>query len=146
MTFTYSNDPSTSQRNAIRFNIQDTDSTDPLFSDEEINYNITEWGPNTYEICRVLCEVLGSKFNRLAESTSKSIGDISVSNSYADRSTKYQELARSFLNRRLRKSRPTIGFEPEAMKSTADRVVTTQNSDFYMGAMDNGSAAPSSGD
>ena len=36
MTFTYSGDPSTSTRNYVRFLLNDTDSTDVLFSDEEL--------------------------------------------------------------------------------------------------------------
>jgi hypothetical protein len=49
MTFTYSGDPSTSTRNYVRFLINDTNSTDALFSDEEIAYLITEWSTNAYE-------------------------------------------------------------------------------------------------
>ena len=56
MTFTYSGDPTTSTRNKVRFLINDTDSTDVLFTDEELDYLITEWGTNVYEICRAACE------------------------------------------------------------------------------------------
>jgi hypothetical protein len=42
MTFTYSGDPTTSTRNKVRFLLNDTSSTDVLFSDEELDYLITE--------------------------------------------------------------------------------------------------------
>jgi hypothetical protein len=58
MTFTYSGDPSTSTRNYVRFLIHDTDSTDALFSDEELNYVITEWGGDAYKAPRECAEIL----------------------------------------------------------------------------------------
>ena len=42
MTFTYSGTPSASQRDAIRFLLNDTDSTDVLLQDEEISYLIAD--------------------------------------------------------------------------------------------------------
>jgi len=82
MTFTYSSDPSTSTRNKVRFLINDVDSADALFNDAELDYLIAEW-VDVYEICRAACETLAARFNRLADSTSKSVGDISVSESYS---------------------------------------------------------------
>jgi hypothetical protein len=137
VTFTYSGDPSTSTRNAVRFLINDTDSTDALFSDEELNYLITEWGTNVYEISRACCETLVSRFNRLADSTSKSVGDISVSESYTAKAGQYQDLANSFLARKMRKSPPTFKVNADAMKSTNDRTVDDYNTDFYLGIQDN---------
>lgn len=137
MTFTYSGDPSTSTRNAVRFLINDTDSTDALFSDEELNYLISEWGTNTYEIARAACETLVSRFNRLADSTSKSVGDISVSESYTAKAKQYQDLANSFLMRRMRKTPPKPWANTQALKSTDDRIVDDFNTDFYTGIHDN---------
>jgi hypothetical protein len=137
MTFTYSGDPSTSLRNKVRFLLSDTVSADALFSDEELDYLITEWGTNVYEICRASCETLVSRFNRLADSTSKSVGDISVSESYTAKAKQYNDLANSFLNRRLRKSPPTMWANADSLKSTNDRTVDDYNTDFYVGQMDN---------
>lgn len=137
MTFTYSGDPTTSNRNKVRFLINDTTSTDALFSDEELDYLITEWGTNVYEICRAACEVLVSRFSRLADSTSKSVGDISVSESYTAKSKQYQDLANSFLNRKLRKAPPTMWANTDALKSTDDRTTSDFGTDFVVGQMDN---------
>lgn len=137
MTFTYSGDPSTSTRNAVRFLINDTDSTDVLFSDEELNYLVAEWGTNVYEISRACCETLVSKFNRLADSTSKSVGDISVSETYTAKAGQYQDLANSFLARKMRKAPPSMKANLESLKSTNDRIITDYNTDFYTGIQDN---------
>jgi len=136
MTFTYSNDPSTSTRNKVRFLINDVDSNDPLFNDAELDYLIAEWS-NVYETCRAACETLVARFSRLADSTSKSVGDISVSESYTAKSKQYQDLANNFLQRRMRKTPPTIWANADSLLSTNDRMVDDYNTDFFAGIHDN---------
>lgn len=136
MAFTYSGDPTTSTRNAVRFLLNDTNSADVLFSDAELDYLIAEW-VNVYEICRAACETLVSRFSRLADSTSKSVGDISVSESYTAKSKQYQDLANSFLQRRMRKTPPTVWANADSLKSTNDRTVADYNTDFFTGQHDN---------
>lgn len=136
MTFTYSSDPSTSTRNKVRFLINDVDSTDALFNDAELDYLIAEW-VDVYEICRAACETLAARFNRLADSTSKSVGDISVSESYSAKSKQYTDLAENFLKRRMRKTPPTIWANSDSLLSTNDRLVEDYNTDAYAGIHDN---------
>ena len=136
MTFTYSNDPSTSTRNKVRFLINDVDSTDPLFNDAELDYLISEW-VDVYETCRAACETLVARFSRLADSTSKSVGDISVSESYSAKSKQYQDLAHNFLQRRMRKTPPTMWANADSLLSTNDRMVDDYNTDFFAGIHDN---------
>jgi hypothetical protein len=137
MTFTYSGDPTTSTRNKVRFLINDVDSGDVLFTDEELDYLITEWGGNVYEISRAACETLVSRFVRLSDSTSKSVGDISVSESYTAKAQQYKELANSFLARGMRKTPPRPFANAQALKSTNDRIVDDYNTDAYTGIHDN---------
>jgi len=137
MTFTYSGDPSTSTRNYVRFLLNDTDSTDALFSDEELNYVISEWSGDAYDAARECAEILIARFARLADSTSKSVGDISVSESYTAKAKQYQDLANSFLMRRMRKTPPKPWANTQALKSTDDRIVDDYNTDFYTGIHDN---------
>ena len=137
MKFTYSGDPSTSTRNYVRFLLNDTDSTDALFSDEELNYVITEWGGDAYNAARELAEIPIARFSRLADSSSKSVGDISVSESYSAKVTHYKELANSFLQRQMRKSPPKPWANSESLKSTDDRNISDYNTDFYVGITDN---------
>ena len=136
MTFTYSNDPSTSTRNKVRFLINDVDSADPLFNDAELDYLIAEW-TDVYETCRAACETLVARFSRLADSTSKSVGDISVSESYTAKSKQYQDLAHNFLQRRMRKTPPTMWAHADSLLSTNDRMVDDYNTDFFAGIHDN---------
>jgi hypothetical protein len=137
MTFTYSGDPSTSTRNYVRFLLNDTDSTDALFSDEEIAYVLTEWSGDAYDAARELAEILIARFARLADSTSKSVGDISVSESYGSKITHYKELANSLLQRKMRKSPPRPWANTDALKSTDDRTTSDFGTDFVVGQMDN---------
>ena len=137
MSFTYSGDPSTSTRNYVRFLLNDTDSTDVLFQDEEITYVLTEWSNDAYRAARELAEILIARFARLADSTSKSVGDISVSESYGSKITHYKELANSLAMRQLRKSPVTIWANADSLKSTNDRTTADFNTDFWTGQMDN---------
>jgi len=137
MTFNYSGDPSTSTRNYVRFLISDTDSTDALFSDEELNYVISEWSGDAYNAARECAEILIARFSRLADSSSKSVGDISVSESYSSKITHYKELAESLIRRQMRKSPPRPFVNAQALKSTNDRIVDDFNTDFYSGIHDN---------
>ncbi len=137
MTFTYSGDPSTSTRNYVRFLLNDTDSTDALFSDEELSYVITEWNGDAYDAARECAEILIARFARLADSTSKSVGDISVSESFGSKVTHYKELANSLALRKMRKSPPSPWAKTDALKSTDDRTTNDFNTDFVVGQMDN---------
>ena len=137
MTFTYSGDPSTSPRNYVRFLLNDTNSTDVLFSDEEIAYVLTEWSNDAYDAARELAEIAIARFARLADSTSKSVGDISVSESYGSKITHYKELANSLYQRKMRKSPPRPWAKTDALKSTDDKTTTDYNTDFVVGQMDN---------
>ena len=137
MPFTYSGDPSTSMRDAVRFLLNDTDSTDVLLTDAEISYLIAEW-VNVYAICRAGAETLASKFIRLAESSSKGVGDINVSESYQNKASQYRDLAMSFHERQMRKSPPAPWANADALKSTTDRTVETYPTDFHVGMDDNG--------
>lgn len=85
-TYTYSGDPSSSLRDAVRFAIGDTSDTDWQFSDEEIAYLIGT-GTNVELIAVACCDHLISKYARLA---SQSVGAVSVQ--YRERMENYQTL------------------------------------------------------
>jgi hypothetical protein len=46
MSWTYSGNPADSQRDEVRFMLGDTDETEPIMQDEEIDYLIAEYGTN----------------------------------------------------------------------------------------------------
>ena len=75
MSWTYSRDPSVSDRDKVRFLIGDTDVDDQLISDEEIDWLLTEESSVTSASVRA-CETVAAKFARLAD---KSVGDLRLS-------------------------------------------------------------------
>lgn len=87
MTWSYSGDPSSSDKDAIRFLIGDTDTDDQLVNDEEITYLLTVEG-NTLLAAARAAESIAAKFSRLAD---RKIGD--YSESYNQKSEAYLKLA-----------------------------------------------------
>jgi hypothetical protein len=136
MTFTYSGNPSSSNLDLVRFLLQDTVSTDELLSNEEITYLLTAWG-NPHEAARVGAETIASQFTRLADSTSKSVADLSISKSYSNKANQYRELALSIANQRARlyPSAPVVN--ANSLKGTRERTFDSRKSDFYVGIDDN---------
>ena len=67
MSWSYSDDPSASDLDAVRFHIQDTDPDDPLLSDEEIEFLISKWKPvydSLLYTAAICAETLAAKFAR----------------------------------------------------------------------------------
>jgi len=77
----------TTPRFQVRFLCGDTDSTDPLLQDEEIDYLLTVY-PNARDAAASACDAIASKFSRQAD---QSTGDISTS--YSQRAKMYAERA-----------------------------------------------------
>lgn len=84
MAWTYSGDPSTSDRDAVRFYVQDTDPDFQLISDEEIDFLLTKWDPQVPEtalyVSALASEALAARFARevsvSADGVSVQIGDL----------------------------------------------------------------------
>lgn len=67
MSWSYSGNPGDGDLEAIRFYVQDTDSTDQLISDEEILFLIDQWSPvygNNLMIAAMAAEAIAAKFAR----------------------------------------------------------------------------------
>lgn len=92
MAWTYSGDPSASQRDAVRFLIGDTITADQLLQDAEIDFCIAQQS-GSYLAAAMACESICALYSRLADS---SIGDVSQSMSQksAQYSAKAEELRR----------------------------------------------------
>lgn len=112
-TYTYSGDPESSEKDELRFYIQDTgpdavistadpsgwqapDESNPsgwLISDEEIQFILSEWMPRYDSViycAAVTCEIIAARF---ASQTSVSADGVSVS--MGDMQQKYNDLAQS---------------------------------------------------
>lgn len=87
MTWTYSGDPSSTDRDAVRFLIGDTDTTDQQLTDEEIAYLLDQAGDNVYAAAIAAAEALLGKYARLVD---KNVGDLKLS--YSQRQSSYAGL------------------------------------------------------
>jgi hypothetical protein len=134
MAFTYTGDPSVSTRDQIRFLIADTDSTDPHFTDEELAWQYTTW-ENVWEAAASCAEILAGRFAKKADSTKK-VGDLSLSQTYARAADNYFHLSDHLRLQRSRLFAPVPVVNAQALKSTEYRNVETYNTDFYLGIDD----------
>jgi len=98
MAFTYGGDPSNSNREAVRFWCGDTDSSDQLLADAEIDYILT-LESKVIQAAATACEMIASKFAREADTKN---GALSVKAS--QRAAAYEKrasLLRSKTNREV---------------------------------------------
>lgn len=75
MSWTYSGDPATNDKDKVRFLIGDTDQTDQLLQDEEITYLLSET-PNVLLVASRAAKAIAAKFSRQAD---KAVGDLRIS-------------------------------------------------------------------
>lgn len=75
MTWTYDGSPSANDRDAVRFLVTDTDTTDQLVTDEEIAWALAE-NPNVYIAASVVAMQIARQFARKAYS--KTVGDLKI--------------------------------------------------------------------
>lgn len=83
MTWTYSGNPITSTTDEIRFLIGDTDDSDPLLQDEEIQYLYNQWFTNygtVFYVASIACETIAASYAReashSADGVSVQLGEI----------------------------------------------------------------------
>ena len=134
MAFTYV-DPTSGNRDAIRFLVQDTDSTDPHFQDAEINYLYSVWG-NIYDAAIAAAEIISGQYAHKTN-YSRSVGDLSISESYGASAAEFRALADRLRSQRDRLYVPIAKINAQSIVATADKTVTTYKSDFSTGFMDN---------
>lgn len=91
MTWTYSGNPSSTDRDAVRFLVADTVSTDPLITDEEIAYLLDLYTEPPHAAVGA-ARAIAAKFSRESDQA-RGIGDLSLSESLSQKSTQYHHLA-----------------------------------------------------
>jgi len=134
MTWTYV-DPSSGNRDKVRFLIGDTDTNDQHFSDEEISYLLTTWGNNVYDASIAGAEILGGRYAHLTN-YSRSVGDLSISEQYGASANEFRALADRLRRQKDELYPPTPKINAQAIIATADKTVTTYKTDFYTGIHD----------
>ena len=85
MSWSYSGDPASSDKDAVRFWVQDTDQSVPLLSDEEIDYLLSMWTPqygSVIFVAAMAAEVIAAKYTGevsvAADGVSVQVGDLSA--------------------------------------------------------------------
>lgn len=124
MTWSYSGDPSQSELDQVRFVIGDTDSGDQLLSDEEILWLISARGSASLG-APYAAEAIAAKLARESDS-SKSVGDLSLSQSLSARSQKFYALADRLHSQ-------AGNYDPPVVWSNNDAL----GPEFYVGQFDN---------
>jgi hypothetical protein len=133
MAFTYI-DPSSGNRDKVRFLIGDTDSTDFHMHDEEIAYLLTIWG-DVFSAAIAGAELIAGSFAHKTN-YSRSIGDLSISESYQASADEFFKLADRLRRQKDDLYPPSIVINAQAIMSTADKTVTQYKTDFHTGIHD----------
>lgn len=137
MSFTYTGDPANSDLDLVRFLIWDTDVTDVLLQDEEINYMLATW-QNPYETARACAERLAAKFTRMADHITRTVGDLTISKSYTSKADEYTKLSDEIAEQRARLFPATPVVARNNLLATSDRDFSSpRRTDFYEGMTDN---------
>lgn len=125
MTWTYAGTPGTAstaeQRDAVRFWVGDTDTSDQLVTDEEIGFAIDNQGSLKSASAEV-ARAIAAKYSRQAD---KEVGDLSIK--LSQRAVQYLSLATSLDKQAARASAsPFLGgssiSSKDSYKTAADRV------------------------
>ena len=103
MSATYSGNPASSPRDAVRLLIGDTDVAEALLQDEEIDWLLSRQ-PNVELAAADACEAIAAKFARQADTTN---GDLSVRAS--QRAEAYRQRAADLRRRAGRRARWFVG-------------------------------------
>lgn len=136
MTFTYSGNPGASALDEVRFLIQDTDSSDQLLSDEEINYLLSAYENDAFGAAIAAMTSLIAQAARVQEE-SKTVGDLSLSVKSGARLEQWHALLRRLEAERFRRYPAAPVVNANSLIPTVDRDVEDEGSDFVVGQMDN---------
>lgn len=134
MSFSYSGDPASSAKDLVRFLLSDTLASDVLLQDAEIDYLVATF-VDSYEAARNGALTLMAKFTRLAD-VSRSVGDLSISETYGGRASEFAALAEQISEQRNRLAPATPWVSAGNLQKTDVRSDLGQ-SDFRLGQFDN---------
>jgi len=130
MTWYYSENPATSDKDAVRYHIGDTDKSEKLLQDEEINYLLAQKG-SVLAASAQACRDIAARFARKYD---QSVGGVKYS--YKQRFENYTKLADE-LQKKSNKlgGVPYVGgisrSEKKAVESDTDRVKPAFTRDLF---------------
>jgi hypothetical protein len=136
MAWTYSGNPATSNRNAVRFLSGDTVQTaDVTLQDEEIDYLLTEW-ENVYDAAAASCESRAARYANRA-SGSKKVGDLSLAIDYDKSAKGLLDMAERLHEQGGRNDPPLPWVDPASLQTAAQKEARVPSTEFYTGMFDN---------
>lgn len=135
MAWTYSGNPASSNLDLVRFLIQDTDSTDQLLSNEEINYVLSVYG-DPYLAAISCVTALIAQASRVTEE-SKKVGDLSLTVKSGARVTQWEALLKHLKQEQFRRNPAPPVVNANVLLPTDRRSTEDEGSDFVVGQMDN---------
>jgi hypothetical protein len=128
MTWSYSGDPSDSDKDSVRFIVGDTDTTDQLVTDEEIAWALTQ-NSNIYGASAIIAGTIAAKFSRKVD---KSVGDLKLS--LSQKSKQYLQLQKDLNGKTATRVIPFSGgisiANKDSYKDDTDRVRPAFNIDM----------------
>lgn len=127
--------------NSVRLLVGDTDTTDQLVQNEEINFALGQTGDNVYYAAAWICRAIAAKFSRLVDTTL----DGALSAKYSSKAKQYQQLAVQVENQGKKTSGKAFGVFAGGI-SISDMVVVNEDIDrvkpaFTIDKFDNVEAA-----
>ncbi len=101
---------------------------------QEIAYLLSTWG-NVYDAAIAGAEIIAGAYAHKTN-YSRSIGDLSISESYATSAGEFRALAASLRLQKADLFPPAVKVNAQALKNTADRTQSTYTTDFRTGLHD----------
>lgn len=134
--WTYSGDPSASRKDAVRFLVGDTISTDPQLQDGEIEYVLTI-RPTIYGAAAQCCRSLSSQYSRKADSVQADLRTTysSIAKAYSMRAVEYE--TREAISGTGSQGLLYAGGISQTDKSTREQDTDRVNPAFNIGMTDN---------
>ncbi len=135
MTFTYSGDPSSSRADAVRFILADTAEDSAAFTDEEVAWLVGQW-PDEYAAAIAGAAMLEARYAREADSVTRTVGDLTIAQSYKDRSAGYAALRAALVEQRQALNPPLPWVDPAAITPTDGKATQGKTADLWVGRLD----------
>lgn len=96
MTYSYNQPVSgvfANVKDEVRFLVRDTVESEFSITDEEIEYLLEDSQDRTYLAASKAAGIIGTNYSKAASVASRSVGDLSISNSYKDSAMEYKQLS-----------------------------------------------------
>ncbi len=135
MTFTYSGDPSSSPADAVRFILADTVEETAALSDAEVAWLVSQW-PDEYAAAIAGAAMLEARYAKEADSVSRTVGDLTIAQSFKDRSAGYASLRAALESQRQALNPPAPWVDPAAITATESKATQGKTADLWVGRLD----------